>query len=174
MRDLESESDEAQPDTWSRKLQGFLDAARRLFSTRAAILREELSAKGAFLGRGIAGLVVAAAFAGMALLLFTAWIAVLLSSLFGSPVWGVLAAFLLFAGVAAAAGTLGVKALSRVKPFEFPVTSEEIRKDWSALQSSVKPEPPDPGAEPEETELARSQAQAGRDDLEERFRAGSE
>jgi hypothetical protein len=40
------------------------------------------------------------------------------------------------------------------------------------LQSSVKPEPPDPGAEPEETELARSQAV--RDDLEERFRAGSE
>ena len=172
MRDRESESDEAQPETWSRKLQGFLEAGRRLLSTRAAILREELSAKGALLGRGIAGLVVAAAFAGMALLLFTAWIAVLLSSLLGSPVWGVLAAFVVFAGVAAAAGLLGTKALSRVKPFEFPVTSEEIRKDWSALQSSVKPEPPGPGAEPGEAELARSQAL--RDDLEERFRAGSE
>lgn len=174
MRDGENGSDEAQRETWSRKLQGFLEAGRRLLSTRTAILGEELSAKGALLARGIAGLVVAAAFAGMALLLLTAWIAVLLSSLLHSPVWGVLAAFVLFAGIAAAAGLLGGKALSRVKPFDFPVTSEEIRKDWSALQSSAKPEPPGPGpgAEQEATEAARSQTL--RDDLEARFRAGSE
>ena len=134
-----------------------------------------MSAKGALLGRGIAGLVVAAAFAGMALLLFTAWIAVLLSSLLGSPVWGVLAAFLFFAGVAAAAGVLGVKALSRGNLFEFPVTCEEIRKDWRTLCPVPRyPSRPDPGDEPEEAELARSHSQAVRDDLEERFRAGSE
>lgn len=171
MREGESESDETQ-ETWSRRLNGFLEAGRRLLATRAAILREELGAKGALLGRGIIGLVVAAAFAGMALLLLTAWIAVALSSLLGSPVWGVLAAFVLYAAVAAAAGIFGTKALSRVKPFDFPVTSEEIRKDWSALRASAKPEPPDPGPAREETELARSQTL--RDDLEARFRAGSE
>ena len=172
MRDGEDGSEEAQRETWARRLEGFLETGRRLLSTRAAILGEELGAKRALLTRGIAGLVVAAAFAGMALFLLTAWIAVLLSSLLGSPVWGVLAAFLLFAGVAAAAGLFGKKALSRVKPFDFPVTSEEIRKDWSALWSSAHPEPPGPGPAEEETELARSQPL--RDDLEARFRAGSE
>jgi hypothetical protein len=164
--------DEAQRETWSRRLKEFLETGRRLFSTRAAIFREELGAKGGFLARGAIGLFVAAAFAGMALLLLTAWIAVALSALLGSPVWGVLAAFVLYAAVAAAAGFLGTKALSRVKPFEFPVTSEEIRKDWSALVSSANPEPPGPGPASGETELAS--AQTLRDDLEERFRAGSE
>ncbi len=172
MRDAESESDEAERETWARRLREYLETGRRLLSTRAAILREELGAKGAFLARGILGLVAAAALAGMALLLLTAWIAVALSSLFGSPVWGVLAAFVLFAAVAAAAGVFGVKALSRVKPFDFPVTSEEIRKDWSALWSSANPQPSGPAAAPEKTELEPSQAL--RDDLEERFRAGSE
>jgi polyferredoxin len=172
MRDGENEWNEAQRETWSRRLHGFLEAGRRLLSTRAAIFREELGEKGAFLARGIIGLLVAASVASMALLLLTAWIAVLFSSLLGSPVWGVLAAFVLYAAVAAAAGLLGIKALSRVKPFEFPVTSEEIRKDWSALRSSAKPEPPVPSPAQEETELAHSQTL--RDDLEARFRAGSE
>jgi hypothetical protein len=102
----------------------------------------------------------------------TAWIAVALSSLLGSPVWGVLITFVLFAAVAAAAGVFGMKALSRVKPFDFPVTSEEVRKDWNALWSSAKPEPPVPAETQPEAKLSPSQPL--RDDLEERFRAGSE
>ena len=172
MRDAESESDQGERETWARRLGEFLEGGRRLLSTRAAILREELGAKGALLTRGIIGLVAAAAFAGMALLLLTAWIAVALSALLGSPVWGVLAAFVLFAAVAAGAGVFGVKALSRVKPFDFPVTSEEIRKDWSALWSSANPQPPAPAAAPEEPEPPPPPVL--RDDLEERFRAGSE
>ncbi len=172
MRDGRRGPDEAERETWSRRLHGFLEAGRTLLSTRLAILREELGAKGAFLGRGLIGLLVAAAFAGQALLLFTAWIAILLSALLGSPIWGVLAAFVLYALVAAVAGVLGVKALSRVKPFDFPVTSEEIRKDWSALKAGAKPAPPAPDAPRGETDLAR--AQALHDDLEARFRAGSE
>ena len=164
--------DEEERETWSRRLQDFLEAGRRLLSTRLAILREELGAKGELLARGLAGLFVAAAFAGLALLLFTAWIAVLSSSLLGSPVWGVLVAFVLYAAIAAVAGSFGVKALSRVKPFDFPVTSEEIRKDWSVLKSAASPEPPAPGAARGETEIARSPSV--QDDLEERFRAGSE
>jgi len=172
MREGERGPDKVERETWSRRLHGFLEAGRTLLSTRAAILREELGAKGEFLARGTIGLAVAAAFAGLALLLLTAWIAVLLSSLLGSPVWGVLAAFVLYAAVAVTAGMLGIKALSRVKPFDFPVTSEEIRKDWSALKSSAKPEPPAPGTAQGKTELAGSQSL--HDDLEERFRAGSE
>jgi Putative Actinobacterial Holin-X, holin superfamily III len=172
MRKGESGPDEVERETWSRRLHGFLEAGRTLLSTRAAILREELGAKGEFLARGLIGLVVAAAFAGLALLLLTAWIAVLLSSLLGSPVWGVLAAFVLYAAVTVTAGMIGVKALSRVKPLDFPVTSEEIRKDWSVLKSSAKPEPPAPGAAQGDTQLAGSQSL--HDDLEARFRAGSE
>jgi hypothetical protein len=172
MRHGRSGPEESERETWSRRLQGLLEAGRTLLSTRLAILREELGAKGAFLARGLIGLLVAAAFAGQALLLFTAWIAVLLSTLLGSPIWGVLAAFVLYAAVAAVVGALGVKALSRVKPFDFPVTSQEIRKDWSALKSAANPEPPAPGAASGETELAR--AQSLHDDLEARFRAGSE
>ncbi len=170
MRDIGREEDAEERATWVRKIQEYLETGRRLLSTRAAILREELGVKGGFLARGLGGLVAAAAFASMALLLLTAWIAVALSALFGSPVWGVLAAFVLFAAVAAGAGMFGMKALSRVKPFEFPVTSGEIRKDWNALWSSANPEPPGP-VEPEETKLAPPVL---RDDLEERFRAGSE
>ncbi len=172
MREGESGPDKAEREGWSRRLHGFLETGRTLLSTRAALLREELGTKGEFLGRGLIGVVVAVAFAGLALLLLTAWIAVVLSSLLGSPVWGVLVAFVLYAAVAVTAGMLGIKALSRVKPFDFPVTSEEIRKDWSALKSSAKPEPPATGAAQGETELTRSQSL--HDDLEARFRAGSE
>jgi hypothetical protein len=172
MREGKSGPDRVERETWSRRLHGFLEAGRTLLSTRAAILREELGAKREFLARGLIGLVVAAAFSGLALLLLTAWIAVLLSSLLGSPVLGVLVAFVLYAAVAVTAGMLGVKALSRVKPFDFPVTSEETRKDWSTLKSSAKPEPPGPGAAQGETQLAGSQSL--HDDLEARFRAGSE
>jgi len=70
------------------------------------------------------------------------------------------------------AGMFGLNTLSRVKPFDFPVTSEEIRKDWSVLKSSARPEPPAPGAAQGDTELAGSRSL--HDDLEARFRAGSE
>ncbi len=172
MRESKGGPDEEERETWSRRLHDFLEAGRTLLSTRAAILREELGAKGELLARGTIGLVLAAAFAGLALLLFTAWIAVLLSSLLGSPIWGILAAFVLYLVVAGAAGMFGVKALSRVKPFEFPVTSEELRRDWSALTSRGKPNPPPPAAVKGETDLAPPQSP--HDDLEARFRAGSE
>ena len=68
---------------------------------------------------------------------------------------------------------LGVKALSRVKPFDFPVTSEELRKDWSAFKSAAKPEPPAPVAAGGATDVARAPS-LQHDDLEARFRAGSE
>lgn len=149
---------------WKEKAQAAFDAARRLLSTRAAIFREELAEKGASLGRGLAGLFLALVFGWLALLLLTAFIAVLFSRLFDSAVAGLGATLFLYGGVAAAAAILGVKSLSRVRPMEFPVTKVELSKDWSALKESLSPPPADPGVSPE----------AGSEDLEARFRAGSE
>jgi hypothetical protein len=159
----------ADSETWSRRLTDLLEAGKKLLSTRTAILGEELGVKAGILGRGLGGLFLAAAFGGLALLLFTAWIAALFTKLLGGPVAGILAAFVLYLAVAAAAAVYGVKSLSRVKPFEFPATSGELRKDWEALRASAAPEPtpgepsePPPGSPPTE------------DDLEARYRAGSE
>lgn len=155
---------------WSERLQRFLEAARRLIATRAAILREEMGAKGEALARGIAGLLLGGAFGCLALLLLTAWIAALLSRLLGGPILGILATFVLYLAAAAGAAFYGSKALARVKPFEFPVTAGEIRKDLEAVRSSIRESPPPP---PGPAEVPASK-EAPMDDLEARFRAGSE
>lgn len=163
---------EPQPESWSEKIAGLLEAGRRLASTRSAIFQEELSVKVGFFGRGVAGLFLAAAFAGLALLLFTAWIAALFTKLLGGPVAGILAAFGLYLVIAAIAGMLGVKSLSRVKPGEFPVTKEELRKDWASLEAAARPlqEPA-----PESPEVPpRPSPGPSQNDFEARFRAGSE
>jgi uncharacterized membrane protein YqjE len=162
---------ETPPTGLSDRLQRLLGAARRLIATRAAILREEMGAKGEALVRAIAGCALAAFFAGLSLLLLTAWIAAVLSRLLGGPILGILATFVLYLAVAAAAGFYGSKALARVKPFEFPVTSGEIRKDWDAVRSSAMREPPPPS--PGSAEVP-APVEPTVDDLEARFRAGSE
>jgi hypothetical protein len=60
---------EADAETLWRKLGGLLEAGRRLFSTRASLFGEELEVKAGFLGKGCAGLSLAAAFVFLALLL---------------------------------------------------------------------------------------------------------
>jgi hypothetical protein len=172
MRDGETPAPEvAREVTWSRRLSGFFEALGSLLSTRAAILREELGAKAEALTRAIGAFVLAAALAWVSLLLLTAGIAALLSRLFGSPIAGILVTFGLFATAAGVTAFFGVKALSRVN-FEFPVTGEEIRKDWETLQSSARPRPPGPSGG--EGEALGSSVQLSSDDLEARFRAGSE
>ncbi len=163
---------EAPPAGWSERLRRFLEAASRLISTRAAILREEMGAKGEALARGVAGLLLGSAFGCLALLLLTAWIAALLSRLLGGPILGILATFVLYLAAAAAAALYGRKALARVKPFEFPVTAGEIRKDWEAVRSSAKRESPPPS--PGQPEVPAPVEPPAVDDLEARFRAGSE
>lgn len=172
MRDDEISPPEGAPEeTWRQRLSGFFEALRRLFSTRAAIFREELGASAAALGSAIGAFILAAALAWLALLLLTAGIAALLSRLLGGPIAGILATFVLFAAAAGLAAYLGVKALSRVN-FEFPVTREEIRKDWQALQASASPRPPEPSGG--EGQTLGAPVQLSSDDLEARFRAGSE
>ena len=173
MRDNETPApEEAREETWRQRLHGFFEALRGLLSTRAALFREELGASAAALRSAIGAFVLTAALAWIALLLLTAGIAALLSRLLGGPIAGILATFVLYAAAAGLAGFLGVKALKRVN-FEFPVTREEIRKDWQALQASaIPPRPPEPSGGDGET--AYESRQLSSDDLEARFRAGSE
>jgi hypothetical protein len=169
MRDAEApDTIEPQPESWSEKIAGLLATGRRLLATRSAIFKEELSVKAGFFGRGLAALFLAAAFAGLALLLFTAWIAALFTKLLGGPVAGILAAFGLYLVITAIAAILGVKSLSRVQPGEFPVTKEELRKDWAALKTAAKP-PPEPPEIPDPPPPGPVH-----DDFEARFRVGSE
>jgi hypothetical protein len=159
-------------ETWPQRVRAFFESLGTLLSTRAAIFKEELGATGMALGRAAVAFLLAAAFAVLALLLLTAGLAALLSSLFGSPVAGILVTFVLFAGAAALAAYLGVRALSRGNLFEFPVTAEEIRKDWKVFLRSAAPEPSDPAGNERDRGLASGSGAS--DDLEARFRVGSE
>lgn len=175
---------DTEAESLGRKLSGLLEAGSRLFSTRASLFGEELSVKTTLLGKGCAGVSLAAAFVFLALLLFTAFIAALFTSLLGGPVAGIAAAFGLHILIAAAIGWFGVRHLSRVKPTEFPVTKEEIRKDIAAIRAAASPPPPapppmearpvpaTPGPPSPAGPAARTTTSA--DDFEARFRAGSE
>jgi len=182
---------EAVPEPgWKERLASATRAGRALLATRAAIFKEELAEKGSLFGKAAVGLSIAAVFGVLALLLLTALVAALFASLFGGPVAGITAAFALYLLIAGGAGYLGWRSFSRVRPFDFPVTRDEIRRDLDAV-SEEAPEPDEgpgsadaiaaerasirPGDEEdldeEEVEEVDEMENAG---LEERFRAGSE
>jgi uncharacterized membrane protein YqjE len=146
---------------WRARLEGVCKAGGALLATRMAIFQEELAGKTRELAKAAVGFGLALAFALLALLVFTAFLASLLANLFGSAALGILAVFLLYAGVAAGAGLLGWKALSRVRIGDFPVTREELRKDWEAVRDARGVEE-EGGTKGEDS------------DVESRFRAGSE
>lgn len=175
---------------WKERVASTTRAARALFATRAAIFREELAEKGALFGKAMVGLSIAALFGVLALLLLTALVAALFARLFGGPIAGITAAFVLYLVVAGGAGYFGWRSLSRVRPFEFPVTRDEIGRDLDAVRE--EPPSPDEGpASPDALAAERASIRPGDDedddeeedeeaeaveraDLEERFRAGSE
>ncbi len=157
---LPPKQEEPAPGIFSR-LKDALEATKGLIGTRAEIFREEVSEKGSLAGRGAAGLGIALVVGWLAMLLFTALVAVLLAKLFDSVWLGILVAFVLYLAGAGAAGFVGVKALKRLKPFEFPATKEGLKEDWAAIRDSLRTPPPFDEDEDE-------------DDLEARFRAGSE
>lgn len=159
-------------ETWPQRVRAFFESLGSLLSTRAEIFKAELGATGMALGRAAVAFFLAAVLAVLALLLLTAGLAALLSYLFGSPVAGILVTFVLFAGAAALAAYLGVRTLSRRKLFEFPVTAEEIRKDWKVFLRSAAPEPSGPVGSERDGVLAPGSGVS--DDLEARFRVGSE
>ncbi|MGH9399025.1 MAG: phage holin family protein [Thermoanaerobaculia bacterium] len=137
--------------------------AAALAETRAAIFREELSDKGAFAARAVAGFAAAAFFAALALLLATALLAALLSKLLGGAIAGVSATLVLYLAIAAAGAIFGARALDRVKPLDFPATRTELGRDFDALAAAAAA-PPEPEDEDDGDEA----------DFEERFRTGSE
>jgi membrane protein implicated in regulation of membrane protease activity len=163
--------EEDEEKSWRARLSAVADASRSLGRTRLAIFREEFSGKAAFAARGLAGVALAGALGVGALLLIAALIAALFAKLFGSAVLGILAALVLYAALCAAAAWYGWKALSRVRPGEFPATAEELSRDWEAIRSSVAPEAEPEGDLPPEGEPPDEEAV---EDLEQRLRGGGE
>jgi uncharacterized membrane protein YqjE len=185
-RDANDFAEDLPEPGWKERLAAVKRAAKALAATRTEIFREELAGKGSLLGMGMAGLVLAFAFASLALLLATALIAALFARLFGGPIAGIAAALVLYLLIAAGAGFLGVRSLGRVRPLDFPATRDELRKDLDAIREEAAlrdrgPASPDalaaerasirPGERDEDEDEEARATDAG---LEERFRAGSE
>jgi uncharacterized membrane protein YqjE len=162
MESMAEERAEAGRDTFAERLGRARAKAGKLAATRAAIFREELAEKGVHAARAIAGFVIAFFFLALALLVATALIAALFAKLFDSAILGVTATLFLYLLIAAVGAVVGVRAVQKVEPGSFPATAEAIRGDLSALSAAVSP-PPAPGSEA-----------GGPEDLESRFRAGSE
>jgi len=154
---------------WRERLAEVATSGRTLLATRLEIFRAEASAKAVLAARGLAFVVVAAALGVGALLLGAALIAALFAKLLQSVVLGILAALLLYALGAGLAARAAVSALTRVRPAEFPETARELARDWEAASAALAPDVEDDGGGPEGAPDG-----APVEDLEERFRAGSE
>jgi uncharacterized membrane protein YqjE len=152
-----AETEESAPGIKER-LSAAWAAARDLVATRIEIFKVEASEKGTTFARGAVAFAIALALAWLAILLLTALIAVLLARLFGSTWAGLLGAFVLYLLGAGAAAFIGIKAFKNFRPFDFSETRRGLHEDWRAVRSALQP-PPEPEAE---------------EDLEQRFRAGSE
>ncbi len=154
--------DEEEAQSWADRAAGLAASAQALLATRLAIFREEISAKAALAGRGLAAIAVAAALGVGALLLLAALLAAVLAQLFGSVALGILGAMLIYAAGVAIAGRIAWKALSDVRPGEFPSTGRELARDWEAIRASLATEPEaddeadetgSPSGEPDEVEV---------------------
>lgn len=175
---------EESPPGWAERLEAVRKASGALLGTRLAIFREELSQKTGHVARAAAGLAIAAAFGVVALVVFTAFLAALLARWLGSAALGLLVVFVLYGAITGAAALIGWKALRRAREGGFPVTREELRKDWEAMNLARKA-PEEEDETPSEEELARDERFSEETarlrnpepedaDLEARFRQGSE
>ena len=169
---------------WRDRLASAMRAARSLLSTRAAIFREELAEKRSLFAKAAVGVSIAAIFGVLGLLLLTALVAAVFARLLGGPIAGITAALVLYFAIAGAAAYLGWRSLSRVRPFEFPVTRDEIRRDLEAVREEA-PSPDEGPASSDALAAERGSIRPGEAveddveemdtaDLEDRFRAGSE
>src|SRR5262245_59311333 len=145
------------------------NATASLARTRLSIFRAELHVKAALAGKGLGAAVAAGAFAVAMILMLGALLVALFAALFHSLILGILAALILYGAAAGALGWMAWKALSQVKPDEFPVTSAEIAKDVAAVRSALEEEVPD------DDDFVPPEPDSGQvDDLERRLRAGAE
>jgi hypothetical protein len=170
------ESGPADGRGWGDRIAGAAAQAGDLLRTRVQIFREEAAEKAAHAARGIAGMAIAAGLAIGAVLLFAAFLAAVFAKLLGSVPLGILAAFVLYAGLAALFAWRGSRALGQVKPGEFPVTREELRRDAEALQTALAFGSQEEDQDEDEQRAAEAVrgGEAEVEDLEARFRAGSE
>ena len=168
--------EEAPARSWADRLAGLAEAAQSLIATRLEIFREELAVKSIHFGKGLAGIVLASAFAFGATLLFAALLAAILAKLFGSVVLGILVAMLLYIAVAGGAGYFAYKSLSQVRPTEFPATSRELSRDVEAIGAALMQDPdPEEGPDDDFDQDSRPLASEGDvRDLEARLREGAE
>jgi uncharacterized membrane protein YqjE len=167
--------DEEAQRSWGERIAAVADMWSALAQTRLAILREELAEKQSFFLKGAIGFAVAVGLAAGALLLLAAFLAAVLAGLFGSVALGILGALVLYAAGAGVAGWMGGKAISRVRPFQFPVAGEELSRDWRALRAAWSRDgAPDEVCDPTVRVERPRTREAALEDLEERFRAGSE
>ena len=177
--------------SWKERLGAVRRAAAALAATRKEIFREELAEKGSLFAKAAVGLALAAAFAILALFLLTALVAALFARILGGPIAGITAALVLYLAVAGLAGFFGGRSLSRVRPFAFPATRDEIQKDLDAVKKHADVEDDGPaGADAvaaERASVRKDDEEVDRDEdddregeipkmsgFEERFRAGSE
>lgn len=160
---------------WKERIAAVRRAAAALLTTRVEIFREELSEKGSLFAKAAIGLALAAVFGVLAFLLLTALVAALFSRLLGGPIAGITAALLLYVLIAAAAAILGSRTLSRVRPFAYPATRDEIRKDLDAVKehTAVRDEAASDAlaAEGDDEDVLDHGEMS---EIEDRFRAGSE
>ena len=174
--DLPGEEEER---SWGERIGLVADAWSALIQTRVAIFREELAAKAMLLLKGAVAAVIALALAIGALLLLAALLVAVLAHWFGSVGFGILGALVLYAAGAGAAVAAAGKWLRRVKPMDFPASSEELRRDWRAVAESWRtedgaprvPEGPVPPRPPDALGTLREDRV---EDLEDRYRAGAE
>ena len=167
--------------SWGERIGVVADAWSALVQTRASIFREELVGKATLLLKGVVAAIVGLVLATGALLLLGALLVAVLAHWFGSVGWGILGALVLYTAGAGAAVAAASKWLRRVKPMEFPASSEELRRDWRAVTESWKadgepapavaagvappPHPPGGPGMPREERV---------ENLEDRYRAGAE
>lgn len=172
MTGIEAREETDSRGRFSQRVAAAREKAAALAATRAAMFREELADKGASAAKAMAGFAAAAFFGSLALLLATALLAALLSSLLHSAIAGVGATLVLYLAIAAFGAILGWRALERVQPLDFPATGAALAGDFDALATAAAaaaPEDDEDGFEDGEDD-----EEDEKDDLEERFREGSE
>jgi hypothetical protein len=165
---------------YRERLRDALSAARDLLSTRAEIFGQEAAGKAGYLGRGLAAFAAALVTGWLAMLLLAALLVALFTLLFGQVWAGILATLFLYGGACTAAVVFGWKALTKVRPLDFPVTSAELTRDWEAVSRSLQKESEEvlsgDGGRPRAPDSARARphTENSADDVEARFREGAE
>ena len=162
---------------WGERLADLTANAQSLVATRLAIFETEAQVKARFFGKGLAGAVIAGAFAFGATLLLAALLAAVLAQVFGNAALGILGAMVIYLAVAGGAGWWAWKAFSQVKPTEFPATRRELARDMDAVRAALAQDPdPEEGPGPDDVlpEDRPDDSEGEVRDLEARLRAGAE